>query len=116
MADVLFASADVLADAALLKQAATLLEIEVLGLSASVWTSLILLLVIAGKVLHRTYRVGRWVAVNCALGRSPGTATFRYHHRASMMSTAYPDSSPEERRRWLSLEAPAGRWYGVGGR
>jgi FkbM family methyltransferase len=43
---------------------------------------------------------GLWVAVNCALGREAGTLTFRYHPRASMMSTAYPDTSRAERRRW----------------
>jgi FkbM family methyltransferase len=42
----------------------------------------------------------RWVALPCALGRAVGTATFRYHFRASMISTAYPDTSREERRRW----------------
>jgi FkbM family methyltransferase len=54
---------------------------------------------------------GRWVALPCALGRAAGTLTFRYHYRASMMSTAYPDTSPEERRRWReTVQANLGRY------
>ena len=43
---------------------------------------------------------GRWLALPYGLGRRAETATFRYHFRASMFSTAYPDNSPEEARRW----------------
>jgi FkbM family methyltransferase len=41
-----------------------------------------------------------WTVFPYGLGRRSGTATFGYHVRASMLSSAYPDQSAEERLRW----------------
>lgn len=61
-----------------------------------------------------------WHALPYGLGRAAETVTFGYHYRASMLSTAYPDKSPEERRRWLDTalrnlhRAPwYVRWLGI---
>jgi 31-O-methyltransferase len=55
-----------------------------------------------------------WYTLPCGLGRKTETVTFRYHFRASMLSTAYPDKSPEERQRWLetaSRNLHRAPWY-----
>ncbi len=41
----------------------------------------------------------RWTALPCGLGRRAGITTFAYT-RLSMLSTAYPDTSPAELCRW----------------
>ncbi len=46
-----------------------------------------------------------WHVFPLGLGRADETVTFRYHFRASMLSTAYPDKSPAEQRRWLETVA-----------
>jgi FkbM family methyltransferase len=54
---------------------------------------------------------GGWLALPCGLGRRRETVTFRYHTRASYLSTAFPDNSPEARRRWrTTLLADPGRF------
>lgn len=55
-----------------------------------------------------------WHTLPCGLGRRAETVMFGYHFRASMLSTAYPDKSPEERRRWIetvSHNLHRGPWY-----
>jgi FkbM family methyltransferase len=47
----------------------------------------------------------QWIALPYGLGRQSGPVTFAYNFRASMLSSAYPDDSPEQRMCWRETVA-----------